>query len=77
MWKRQAQTDRELSKPPEGAGNQVCDGTREWLEGKNSKSTQMPSQQVVSVRSESQVQPGILPTKQVITVISGTGMELG
>lgn len=42
MWKRQAQTDRELSKPPEGAGNQVCDGTREWLEGKNSGSTQMP-----------------------------------
>ena len=35
------------------------------------------SQQVVSVRNESQVQPGILPTKQVITVISGTGMELG
>ena len=34
--------DRELSKPPEGAGNQVCDGTREWLEGKNSRSTQMP-----------------------------------
>lgn len=35
------------------------------------------SQQVVSVRNESQVQPGILPTKQIITVISGTGMELG
>ena len=35
------------------------------------------SQQVVSVRSESQIQSGILPTEQVITVMSGTGIELG
>ena len=33
MWKRQDQTDRELSKPREGAGSQVCDGTREWCRG--------------------------------------------
>ena len=47
-------------------------GGKEFQEYSDAK-----SQQVVSVRSESQVQPGILPTKQVITVISGTGMELG